>query len=405
MSVQQLWKQRAASFWGEALQYSRYIGNSGTITFLVFAFIAGAYYYSVFIRWLPQAYPVEWGMAAVFAFGLSFGSVRTFLKEADTVYLLPLEWKMGAYFRLSIRYSFILQALYLFGLLLVVWPLYRHRMADHAWPFIALLLYLLFLKAGNLLASWQEQRLREQGMRRLHFLVRLAANYAVAAVLFSRGIGTEIAILTLVYFGGGWAYYRLLERKYINWQQLLAAEGKAKSRFYFFINWFVDVPGIETRVNRRPILSSLAGRTPFMQKNTYAFLYGKAFVRSDLPGMLFRLAVVAILLIWLVRNPWGKVLVYAIFLYASAIQLATIRQLHRYVFWHHVYPLPQGLREEALVRIVYRVLLVVAGVLFVPVALMAGNLLPAAAAAAIGVAISYLYSHSVFLRGLKQTSL
>jgi ABC-2 type transport system permease protein len=405
MSVEQLWKQRAASFWGEALRYSRYIGNSGTITFLVFAFIAGAYYYSVFIRWLPQSFPVEWGIAALFTLGLSFGTVRTFLKEADTVYLLPLEWKMGGYFRQSIRYSFVLQGLYLFGTLLIIWPLYRHRMGGQSWPFIVLLAFLLLLKAGNLLASWQEQRLREEALRRLHLLVRLAANYAVAAVLFSRGIGVEIGILTVVYFGGGWAYYRVLSRKYIHWQQLLAAEQKSKSRFYFFVNWFVDVPGIEPRVSRRPFLSSLAGRTAFMQKNTYAFLYGKAFVRSDLPGMLLRLAVVAILLILLIRNPWGKVLVYAIFLYACGIQLATIRQHHRYVFWHYVYPLPQGLRQEALVRIVFRVLLVVAAVLFVPLAASAAQLGPTAAAAAAGMAITYLYSYKVFLRDLKKSNL
>jgi predicted ABC-type exoprotein transport system permease subunit len=50
--------------------------------------------------------------------------VRTLLKEADLVFLLPLEPKMGTYFKHSFKYSYLSQLFPLLALSLVCMPLF-----------------------------------------------------------------------------------------------------------------------------------------------------------------------------------------------------------------------------------------------------------------------------------------
>ncbi|WP_027416444.1 ABC transporter permease [Aneurinibacillus terranovensis] len=400
MSPVELWKKRAGLFWKEALRYFRYIGNSGTLTFFGFAFIVGAYYYGQLLKWLPTDYPVEWGIAFVFSLILTISPVRTFLKEADLVFLLPVEWRMDGYFRHSLRYSFIFQAIYIVMVLLVLWPLYTHRMGPNAMPFYALLVFLLIIKGANLLAAWQEQRLREGRHITFHVIVRFAATLSVMLVLFCRGVYMEVAVLSLIYLGGGWLYYRLLGKRYVNWEQLLTAEKASLARFYHVVNWFVDVPGMETRIHNRPLFPSFVDRLAFEQKNTYTYLYGKTFVRSDLFGMVVRLTLVAFLLIWAIPGDVGKGIIYVLFLYMTGVQLSTLRQYHRDSFWGHIYPLRERFRKEALVKIIYRVMAAQTAVLFIVLLVTGMRIGPGLAALLIGFGISYGYSHKIFVKRL-----
>jgi ABC-2 type transport system permease protein len=400
MDVGQLWRKRMGDFVKEALGYMRYVANSGTVMFLVFAFIGVAYYYSQLLEKLSRTYPVEWGIALVFSLLLTAGNVRTFLREADLVFLLPVEGRMSRYFRSSIQYTFAIHALYVFLVLLVAWPLYTHRMAERAEPFLLIFVFLLVLKLVNLLGKWQEMRLQERGERLAHMLIRLGANAAVVAVLFTRGFLLESVLAALVFLLVAFFYYRKLRDSYINWEHLVHTEKRMQAKFYSFINQFVDVPHLQHRVRRRSWAAGVADRLAFVQQNTYVYLYSKVFARSDLLPMVLRLTVIGWLIIALIGDDWGKVVAYLIVLSLTAAQLSTLRQYYRYVFWTHIYPIRPEQRIEAVVRVVFVLLLVQAGILYLAI------LVPFTAgwhmllAPVLGVLFSYGYTYRMLRKKL-----
>jgi ABC-2 type transport system permease protein len=402
MDVQQLWRQRMSAFTKEALGYARYVANSGTITFLVFAFILAAYYYSVLLKELPRAYPVEWLIAFLFSLLITSGTIRTFLKEADVVFLLPIEGRMGVYFRSSVLYTYIFHALYVFLLLLVVWPLYTHRMEEKAEPFLSLLLYLLVLKLVNLAGRWQEERLRERKSRAVHLGIRWIANASMLSVLFSRGLTVGGILAAVTFLIAAFFYYRTLSKEYIHWDYLVRTEQRMKGRFYSFISQFVDVPHRENKVRRRTWAANLVSRLAFTQQNTYTYLYGKVFARSDLLAMFLRITVVGLVVISLIQDEWGKAAAYFIVLSLTAVQLSTLRQHYRYIFWTHIYPVPSAARRSAIVRVVFTAMIVQAAVLYLAV------LIPFQAgwhiiiAPFIGIGFSYIYSYRLLNKKLQE---
>lgn len=398
MDVRRLWNERVGAFTREAFGYMRYIGNSGTIMFLVFAFILAAYYYGQLLSSLPRTYPVEWLIVLLFSLQLTAGTVRTLLKEADLVFLLPLEGRMGPYFTGALAYTFTFQAVGSFLLLLAVWPLYTHRMGERAEPFVLLLLLILAVKLANTVGRWLEMRLRERPARAVHMLLRLAANAALLSVLFSLGFHPAVLLAALAFLAAAFFYYRLLSKKQLHWEYLVQAEKRARGRFYSFVNQFVDVPHMENKIRRRAWAAALVDRIAFTQRNAYVYLYGKVFVRSELLSMCLRLAVVGLIVIALIQDVWGKLAAYFVVLALTAAQLSTLRQHYRYVFWTHIYPVPGEARRAAIVRVVCIALLVQAAVLY------AGMFIPFVfgwhwtAAPLIGAAFSYVYSQRILAK-------
>lgn len=367
MDTRILWQKRLASFMKEAAGYSRYIANSGSIAFLIFAFIGGAVYYSNLLRNIPPDLPVEWGMTIVFALLLANGKIRTFMKAGDRVFILPAEKYMGPYFKGAISYSLIVQSILLFLVLLIAWPLYRHHMGEETLPFLQVMIALIVLKAVNLMALWQEMKIGQRGMKMFHSIIRTLVLVPLLYFYFSQGINT-------VWIGGVFAlilvsfiYYRsMFWNRLLRWDELIQEEIKAMSRFYRLINGFIDVPGVSVTVHRRPWLSGITNRLSFSQENTYTYLILKSFIRSDLSGIILRMTLMGLAVILLIPGDWGKGTAYGIFLYMVGVQLVALRQIHSHVFWFFLYPVDSSQRIKAIKRVNLWVLGVVSLLLAVP---------------------------------------
>lgn len=402
METKALWNKRMGAFLTEALGYLRYVGNSGAIGFLVLVILAVAYYYSRLLKDLPTTYPFEWGIGLVMAYLLTRGQVRTFLKEADLIFLLPLEPRMQPYFRSAVLYSFVFQAVGIAGSLLVLWPLYRHRMGEVSLVFGSVLAVLLVLRLLNTAACWQEERLAEPGERMLYRWIRACANAAIVLVLFVRGFvfpGMLGAVLFIVF--AAWYYRRMFTVRTLNWERLLQTEQALSARFYSFMNQFVDVPYEFSKVRRRAFVAVFAERLAFTPRNTYTYLYAKTFARSELFAMVVRLTIIGGVIIMTVDGTLVKWVAYVMVLGVTAVQLSALRRYHRYTFWAYIYPLPQDLRKEAVERVTGMVLfiqsLLLDVALFVPFS--AGWHLVAGPFA--GVAVAYGYSRIVLRRRLQ----
>ncbi len=98
MNSTALWKERFRHFLQEVRTYSKYVFNDHLKFIFVFIIGAGAYYYQQWLQTLTPSFPTALVMAVLLGFVLTAGSIQTLLKEADLVYLLPVEQKLKPYF-------------------------------------------------------------------------------------------------------------------------------------------------------------------------------------------------------------------------------------------------------------------------------------------------------------------
>src|SRR5690606_17500259 len=104
---------------------------------------------------IPEQFPIEWIGVFVITPFLCYSPLRTWLKDADIIYVMPMEKNMMAYLQKSMkrsyRNSFVLLAL----IVLLYLSFYRHADVYHGAVFIVVL---LLLKVMNYWLSWKERQ-------------------------------------------------------------------------------------------------------------------------------------------------------------------------------------------------------------------------------------------------------
>ncbi len=395
MEMKQMWRKRAVQFWLSILPYFKYIIQSGFLIFLILGSIVFSVLYSRWLQQLPAHYQGEWIVALALIPVLVASPIRTFLKQADLVYLLPLESKMDGYYRNSLVYSFILQAVLVCLVFSVALPLYLQ--GDNSTPVLGLLIFVLLIKSVNLYGSWQEKKFSMKSSRMLFTLLRWAGTSALVLLILWFPMQQSGLIVLLVLF----TYVvslRLPSRYTIHWELLVQLEQHALSRWYNFISWFVDIPERPAKVSRRPLMTHLTNVVPFLQSHTYRYLYLKSFVRTELYGIVIRLTLIGIVVVGVVENEYIKGFVFLLFVYFCGVQLSALKQQHRYVFWVNIYPMPLSERESSAISVVFRLHLVIVLLLCVPVFITMSNLIGLLFPPIGGAILSYLQNYGALKR-------
>src|SRR5690606_21815535 len=123
----------------------------------------------------------------------------------------------------------------------------------------------------------------------------------------------------VVYFWMG------IKGKGLPWERLIDNEKQRMGRFYRIANLFTDVPHLQNEVKRRKILDVLIKGIPFQTKETYMFLYSRAFLRSgDYFGMFLRLTIIGGLLLWWLEGFYFALFATLLFLYLTGYQLLSL---------------------------------------------------------------------------------
>ncbi len=91
---------------------------------LIFAFGAAAFYYQDWVEALDCVLSNGTNFRSSLRVLLTSGTVITFFKEPDKVFLLPIETKLQAYLRRSFLLTYIWKAYWVFMVLLVAAPIY-----------------------------------------------------------------------------------------------------------------------------------------------------------------------------------------------------------------------------------------------------------------------------------------
>lgn len=395
MNGMTLWTERVKAYWNEAIRYLRLIGNSGFLFTVYLLVIIGSYYYSVLLKWLPDTFPAIWIFVAVFAHFLTRGHVRTFVKQADVVFLLPYESKLDTYFRASKWYSFALQSVVLILVMVVLSPLFMKYLADQAGSVFIVLCCLLIAKGWNVLTSWEEARFQSDGERRMHFLLRAILNAVFVFLLFSGAgllfIVSLFVIMLLLYF----FYYQKLARALsIKWDHLIEVEERMLLSFYRIANAFTDVPKLRHQVKARRYLSWLLEVFTASKTSVYHYLFSRSFLRAnDYAGIYVRLTLISAVVLAFLPTGWLQLIVMLLFMHMVTNQLSTLWYHYDTSMWVDLYPIKEGMKEKALSQLSFRLLLIMivvqVAVLFVTSSAMIGSL-----ALAIGIVYSLIGSRT-----------
>lgn len=403
--IDMLWRRRFAEYQKEIFRYLRYMLNDHILFVLVFAGGAALYYYSGWVKTIDPGFPAVPIMAAVLGLLLTGGQIHTLLKEADKVFLLPMETAMKSYFNKALFLSFLLQGVLLAAVLAAFMPLYVEANPDARRSYLLLLIVILALKAWNLYFRWLVLKLQDRSSMLFDQLVRFLINLTI--IYFVCGMAsfyfTGAAVLILL---AATLYLRsLVSGSTIKWDVLIKMEEARMHSFYRLANLFTDVPHLKGRVKRRQWLDPLFNSIPYGRESTYRFLLSRTFVRAnELSGIYARLTLIAAAIILFGGNVYLSVAVSLLFIYLTGIQLLPMIRHHDLKIWPRLYPVPALLKQRALLGLLTK-LLIGQALLFACMPLFQGKLLDAAAVAGAGILFSAGFMRLYAPQRLKKISL
>lgn len=391
MNSQGLWAERARSFSKELQKYLRYIFNGHLLLVLVFAIGGLSFYYSEWVKTLSPDFPAEIIMAVVIGILVAKSPIYTFFKEADMVFLLPLETKLKSYVSKSLALSLVIQGYILLMVFVAFLPMFSKvtgaGLSDFLWMFAAILL----IKYLNLQIRWHVLKFQEPSTLWTDGVLRLVINIFLLYFIFSHSamIFPLVTALLLVLL---WIYYRnATQKKGIKWERLIELEAKRLMSFYRVANLFTDVPKLRGNVYRRKWLDPLLRFIPYDQNSSFQFLYARTLLRAnDYLGLLIRLTIIGSFMLAAVSVLWAKLLVILLFLYMTGLQLLPVWRQHEMKIWVSLYPLPDELRRKAVIQLI-SILLFIESLVFFAVALFTGGLLPGAVSLAVGIGFIILF--------------
>ena len=337
MNSTALWKERFRHFLKEVRTYSKYVFNDHLKFIFVFIIGAGAYYYQQWLQTLTTSFPTALVMAVLIGLVLTAGSIQTLLKEADLVYLLPVEEKLKPYFTKAFLFTFMIQLYIIAIVAAALAPLYFQQMKQTGAGYIWFVLAFVIVKAWNLFVAWEKSFLTDQNIQRADWFIRFILNGLFVYFLVERTsvlfIG-GIVLLMVLYLA---IMHQMVKGKPLNWEYLISEEGKKMMLLYRIANMFVDVPALKERVSRRKWLDfilSIIG-----EKRTYLYLYTRTFLRSgNYFGLYVRLLALGGVILYFIPFLYGRFIVSLIFLYLIGYQLLTLWKHHRMKIWLDLYP-------------------------------------------------------------------
>ncbi len=357
MNSTALWKERFRHFLKEVRTYSKYVFNDHLKFIFVFIIGAGAYYYQQWLQTLTPSFPTALVMAVLLGLVLTAGSIQTLLKEADLVYLLPVEEKLKPYFTKAFLFTFMIQLYIIAIVAAALAPLYFQQMKQTGAGYIWIVLAFVIIKAWNLFVAWEKSFLTDQNIQRADWFIRFILNGLFVYFLVERNsvlvIG-GIILLMVLYLA---IMHQMVKGKPLNWEYLISEEGKKMMLLYRIANMFVDVPALKERVSRRKWLDfilSIIG-----EKRTYLYLYTRTFLRSgNYFGLYVRLLALGGVILYFIPFLYGRFIVSFIFLYLIGYQLLTLWKHHRMKIWLDLYPVKVDEKKKDFLTLLNAILII-----------------------------------------------
>lgn len=338
--ARQLFYDRKARNDKEVAYYSKFIFNGHFIVFLTIAFGALMLQYSQLLKNLPDNINYNLIIAVIFA-ALTVTPLRTFMKSADSIFLLNFERDMAPYFKEAIIRSGSLRTLLLIVMGGLLAPLYMERTASVAGYICAIVLGVWMIYSGLVMRHLMMKLGITNGyISLLIFLMTLSGIYTSLEGLPITIISIILFTLGLIYLFNKNAAHRLLNfDHYIDYEhQLYQAQNK-------LINMFTDVKGMKDKAVRRRYFDALLPRkSHYTKAHMFEYLFVRNFVRSnDSMWIVVRLIAVGCILMWLVHQFIVGLIIGLFFSYAIIMQASQFYKMQAFSLWPKVWPTPESL--------------------------------------------------------------
>ncbi|MCV9898539.1 ABC transporter permease [Exiguobacterium sp. N5] len=300
---------RLGTWMEEVVKYSRYVANGGLLFTLYFTLIYGAFVYNSFLERIDGTFPGTWIAAAVLLIMPLGHRPRTFVQEADQVFLLP---ELGdiRFYMIGVRlFNLVFAALRGLLVLLVLLPLLVRTESYSSIEVLSFVVTMVMLSAAGRLA-------KVEGVREWTILPFALVSGACLLMDWTAWAWVP-AFMPFVFL-----HVKRNERiPLLHW---LVLEEKSRAQFERVISWFVDLPTLKEEVRERRVLTRLLENRVLRRVDASRYVYGLRILRSnDSLDLILRLTVVALIVMWM-SGGWYVGLVTPLFVGLTALQLVPL---------------------------------------------------------------------------------
>ncbi|MBF0710603.1 MULTISPECIES: ABC transporter permease [unclassified Gemella] len=347
--------------------YNKYIFNSHLIMFLVIVVGAIIFNYS---SWLKSASRIQLYLILILiltlmSYLLTLVKIKTFIKKADAVFILPLENKYRDVEK-SLQISpLILKLTITVVFMLSLYPIIE-KLGIGKMNVISFAISLFIINIVGVLFKQKKiiyGQLSNQDKGILFGIYILASLNFVFINFFNLGF-----VIALVFY--------LVSKKSIgsniNWQGAAEYDEERNEKYLKFVNMFTDVPLDSVKVNRRKYLDIVLPKLDennFKNENTYAYYYIRAFLRQEnTVFLLIRLFLLASLFIYGLVNIYATMFIIVSFNYLAIIQLIPLYKKLNESLWFYILPVPEKIKIDSF-RNMLQILMLLATLLLIVVSM------------------------------------
>ena len=351
------------------LTYSKYIFNSHLIMFLIIVLGAVLINYSKWIAVASQfeLYSVFIAASLAFSYYLISTKIKTYIKEADAVFLLPLE----KYYKNVGRKTVInVSVTHIIAFVIFYFAVKPITSIIGNIDKLSICLLLMVIVINNLLKYVQVIHYKEIiWIKILQFIVTFIQIIAVFIINTYIHIADMAGIISLAFC----AYYVIKnstgskssedqEKLVVKWNEAAEYDKHRMESYLKFVNMFVDVPLSGVKVARRKYFDALLPKLTkdnFTKENSFKYYYYRVFLRQENTVFLaLRLMLIAGIIIYSFNNVYVSLVVIISYSYLTIIQLVPLCKQISNNIWHSILPVNEEIKIKSFKNLLTAVILI-----------------------------------------------
>ena len=350
------------------LTYSKYIFNSHLIMFLIIVLGAAMINYSKWIAIASQfeLYSVFIAATLAFSYYLISTKVKTYIKEADAVFLLPLEKYYKNVGKKTIINTTVVHVIAFVIFYFSVKPITSIiGTVDR----IAICLLIMVILLNNLLKYFQIIHYKELiWVKILQFIVvfiQIISVFIVNTYILVTDLVGIIALSYSIYYilknAGNVRNADDKEKFVVKWTEAAEYDKHRMESYLKFVNMFVDVPLSGVKVARRKYFDAILPKLTkdnFTKENSFKYYYYRVFLRQENTVFLaLRLMLLAGLIIFSFKNPYVSAVAIISYSYLTIIQLVPLYKQVSNNIWHSILPVDESIKIGSFKKLLMVVML------------------------------------------------
>ncbi|MFO8069295.1 MAG: ABC transporter permease [Alkalibacterium sp.] len=339
MTIDELFRNRQSYYYKNLGKYLKYVLNDHfVILLLVLGGATGLAYQNYLDSVQIDAILPRVVLTLVILLIIFSGNIRTLVKPADAVFLLPKEKEFNNIMKRNLVYSLIFHSFYTIVIGFLSIPLLTGIEQMESDEQIIWILTLMLWKITHGIYSYyslKQHRLKTSRTMRSSISI-ISLTGIVTSIFISVPIGFFIALAT----GGLFFLYVFIYTRSENWswESLIETEQRRTQKIYSIINMFIETPYSKHKVKRLKFLDFFYKFSVFNQNPEIYFL-SRMFVRNyNFSGLYLRLVLIGGIALYFSNNWIINSIISVLFLYLIGFQLIPMRQVFKKTVYFRLYP-------------------------------------------------------------------